>query len=191
MSYPKKPEKVVLVGMMGAGKSTVGRLLADRLGYAFVDLDDEVEALAGRSIPQIFDAGGETLFRELEAEATERQNGATATVLAVGGGWMARPELRDQWPGSVRVWLRVTPEEAWNRLSSDAAARPMLDPDQAGESLERLLAEREAAYELAEISVSAGDSSGRAAAEQTADLIVHLLPFAAHAALPHRPASGS
>ncbi len=191
MSYPKKPEKVVLVGMMGAGKSTVGRLLADRLGYAFVDLDDEVEALAGRSIPQIFDAGGETLFRELEAEATERQNGATATVLAVGGGWMARPELRDQWPGSVRVWLRVTPEEAWNRLSSDAAARPMLDPDQPGESLERLLAEREAAYELAEISVSAGDSSGRAVAEQTADLIVHLLPFAAHAALPHRPASGS
>ena len=163
MSYPKKPEKVVLVGMMGAGKSTVGRLLADRLGYAFVDLDDEVEALAGRSIPQIFDAGGETLFRELEAEATERQNGATATVLAVGGGWMARPELRDRWPSSVRVWLRVTPEEAWNRLSSDAAARPMLDPDHPEESLERLLAEREAAYELAEMSVSAGDSSGRAA----------------------------
>ncbi len=191
MSYPKKPEKVVLVGMMGAGKSTVGRLLADRLGYAFVDLDDEVEALAGRSIPQIFDAGGETLFRELEAEATERQNGATATVLAVGGGWMARPELRDLWPGSVRVWLRVTPEEAWSRLSSDAAARPMLDPDHPGESLERLLAERQAAYELAEISVTAGDSSGRATAEQTADLIVRLLPFADHAALPHRPALGS
>jgi len=189
VSYPKKPEKVVLVGIMGAGKSTVGRLLADRLGYAFVDLDDEVEALAGRSIPEIFD-GGEPLFRELEAEATERQDGAAGTVLAAGGGWMARPEMRDRWPGSVRVWLRVTPEEAWNRLSSDAAARPMLDPDRPRESLERLLAEREAAYELAEISVSAGDSSGGAAAEETADLIVQLLPFAAHSALPHGPASG-
>jgi len=104
---------------------------------------------------------------------------------------MARPELRDQWPGSVRVWLRVTPEEAWNRLSSDAAARPMLDPNHPGESLERLLAERPAAYELAEISVTAGDSSGRATAEQTADLIVRLLPFADYAALPHRPALGS
>ena len=191
MSSPKKPEKVVLVGIMGAGKSTVGRHLADRLGYAFVDLDDEVEALAGRSIPEIFDAGGETLFRELEAEATERQDEATGTVLAAGGGWMARPEIRDRWPGSVRVWLRVTPEEAWNRLSSDVAACPMLDPDRPRESLERLLAEREAAYELAEISVSASDLSGGATAEETADLIVQLLPFAAHSALPHGPASGS
>jgi shikimate kinase len=191
VSHPKKPEKVVLVGIMGAGKSTVGRLLADRLGYGFVDLDDEVEALAGRSIPEIFDAGGETLFRELEAEATERQDEATGTVLAAGGGWMARPEIRDRWPGSVRVWLRVMPEEAWNRLSSDAAARPLLGRDRPRESLELLLAEREAAYELAEISVSAGDSSGPAAAEETADLIVQLLPFAAHSALPHGPASGS
>ncbi len=191
MSNPKRPEKVVLVGLMGAGKSTVGRLLADRLGYAFVDLDDEVEALAGRSIVEIFDAGGETLFREIEAEATERQDEATGTVLATGGGWMARPELSDRWPGAVRVWLRVTPEEAWDRISSDPSARPMLDPSRPRESLERLLAEREAAYELAEISVAAGDSSGEAAAEETADLIVQLLPFADRSAPPHGPASGS
>jgi shikimate kinase len=191
VSHANTPEKVVLVGMMGAGKSTVGKLLADRLGYAFVDLDDEVEALSGGSIREIFDAGGETLFRELEAEATERQDGATGTVLAVGGGWMARSELRDRWPGSVRVWLRVTSEEAWDRLSGDATARPMLEPDHPRESLERLLAERSAAYELAEISVPAGGASGRAAAEETADLIVQLLPFAARAALPHERASGS
>jgi shikimate kinase len=191
MSHPTKPDKVVLVGMMGAGKSTVGKLLADRLGYDFVDLDAEVEALAGRSIPEIFDAGGETRFRELEEEATVRQDEAGGTVLAAGGGWMARPEIRDRWPGSVRVWLRVTPEESWNRLADDAAARPMLDPAHPTESLERLLAEREAAYALAEISVSAGDASGQAAAEETADLIVQLLPFAAHSALPHGTASGS
>jgi shikimate kinase len=191
VSSPAKPEKVILVGLMGAGKSTVGGLLADRLGYAFVDLDAEVEALAGRSIAEIFDAGGETLFRELEAEATERQDDATGTVLAAGGGWMVRPELRDRWPGSVRVWLRVTPEEAWDRLSGDAAARPMLDPGRPRESLERLLGERETAYEQAEISVAAGDSSGGAAAEETADLIVQLLPFAALSAPPHGPASGS
>lgn len=191
MSHPTKPEKIVLVGIMGAGKSTVGRLLADRLGYAFVDLDDEVEALAGRSIPEIFDAGGETLFRELEEEATALQDETTGAVLAVGGGWMARPEIRDRWPGSVRVWLRVTPEEAWHRLANDVDARPMLDPDRPTESLERLLAVREAAYARAEISVSAGDASGPAAAEETTDLIVQLLPFAAHSALPRGSASGS
>ena len=191
MSRPPKPEKIVLVGLMGAGKSTVGKLLADRVGYAFVDLDREVEALAGRSIPEIFDAGGEKLFRQLEEEATVRQDGATGAVLAAGGGWMARPEIRDRWPGSVRVWLRVTPEEAWNRLADDADARPMLDPDRPRESLARLLAERQAAYARAEISVSAGDVSGRAAPEETADLIVQLLPFASRSALPHESASGS
>jgi shikimate kinase len=191
MSHRTKPEKIVLVGLMGAGKSTVGKLLAERLGYDFVDLDAEVEAIAGRSIPEIFEAGGETRFRELEAQATRRQDGASRTVLAVGGGWMARPELRDRWPDSVRVWLRVTPEEAWNRLSGDAATRPMLDPDRPRESLERLLAEREAAYELAEISVSAGESSDREAAVQTADLIVQLLRFAGPPREPHGTASGS
>lgn len=191
MSQRTTPEKIVLVGLMGAGKSTVGKLLADRLGYAFVDLDAEVEALAGRSIPEIFEAGGEMRFRELEAQATQRQDEASGAVLAVGGGWMARPELRDRWPGSVRVWLRVSPQEAWNRLSGDAAPRPMLDPDRPQESLERLLAEREAAYELAEISVSAGGSSDRAGAARTADLIVQLLPFAADPAQPRGSASGS
>lgn len=191
MTYPVKPAKIVLVGIMGAGKSTVGRLLADRLGYDFVDLDEEVKALANRSIPDIFDAGGEALFRKLEAEATERQDGATRTVVAAGGGWMARPELRDRWPGSVRVWLRATAEEAWERLSADPASRPLLDPARPRESLDRLLTERAAAYELAEISISTRPSTGEAAAEETADLIVRLLPFASDRPSSQRPSSGS
>lgn len=177
--------------MMAAGKSTVGKVLAERLGLGFVDLDADVEALAGRSIPEIFEAGGEGAFRELEKEATERQDGTSGTVLATGGGWMVRPELRDRWPGSVRVWLRVTPDEAWSRLSEDIAGRPMLDPDHPRASFERLLAAREVAYEMAEISVPSGDSTGRAAAEETADLIVQLLPFAARTSPLHGPSSGS
>jgi shikimate kinase len=167
------PDKIVLVGIMGAGKSTVGRSLAERIGYAFVDLDEEVERETGRSIPQIFSELGESAFRQLEVSVSERQDAARRTVLAAGGGWMARPGLRDRWPDAVRVWLRVSPEEAWARISEAADDRPMLDPARPRETLQRLLAEREAEYEQAEISVP----TGGATVAETVDLILELIPF--------------
>ncbi len=165
------PEKIVLVGMMGAGKSTIGKLLAERIGYTFVDLDAEVERYEGRSVARIFAEDGERAFRQMEAAVAERHDAATGTVLAVGGGWMARPELRDRWPDSVRVWLRVSLEQAWERIGSDVTARPMLDPDRPRESLAHLLEDRAAAYERAEISVESGVS----APEEVAGLVVELL----------------
>lgn len=154
-SSPELPSRIVLVGFMAAGKSTVGRRLAERVGYRFVDLDEEVVRRAGRTIAAIFRRDGEPAFRRLEAEASRALDAQRAFVLAVGGGWMARPELRDRWPDAVRVWLRVGAAEAVARLEREGglASRPLLDPVDPERAARELLAERETAYAAAEISV--------------------------------------
>lgn len=138
---------------MAAGKTTVGRLLAERLGYEFVDLDREVERRAGRPVPEIFRDEGEAAFRSLEAEVTRLQDSVEPVVMAAGGGWMARPELRSRWPDAVRVWLRVSPGEAVVRLGDDLGSRPMLDPADPEASARTILEERAEAYGRAEIAV--------------------------------------
>ena len=138
---------------MASGKSTVGRALARVLHYRFVDLDREVERLAGRSIPEVFAAGGEAEFRALEARATAAVDDAEPVVVAAGGGWMDRPELRDRWPGAVRVWLRVSAAEAVRRLGPELTSRPMLDPEAPVASARRLLEARRASYARAELAV--------------------------------------
>lgn len=147
------PARVVLVGFMASGKSTVGRDLAGVLHYGFVDLDREVERIAGRSIPEVFAAAGEAEFRALEARATASVDDAAPVVVAAGGGWMDRPDLRDRWPDAVRVWLRVSATEAVRRLGPELGSRPMLDPEAPVASARRLLEAREEAYARAELSV--------------------------------------
>lgn len=169
------PDRIVLVGFMAAGKSTVGRLLARRLGYRFVDLDREVELRAGHPIPEIFRREGETRFRELEAEATtaldppaEGESAASdagGVVVAAGGGWMARPELRDRWPSALKVWLRVEPATVVRRVR-DVASRPMLDPRDPLGSARRLLAERREAYARADVAVGTDDLAPEEVAER-------------------------
>lgn len=144
---------VVLVGLSGAGKTHVGRLLAARLGWRFVDLDSEVARIAGRSIAEVFAEQGEPAFRELEARATRTAVVDSRTVVSTGGGWMARPELRETWPAALRVWLRVEPARAASRLAPERSTRPLLagpDPERA---LTQLLADRLPAFRLAEIEV--------------------------------------
>ncbi len=165
------PRRVVLVGFMAAGKSTVGRRLAERLGYSFVDLDEEVERLSKRTIPQRFDEGGEAAFRRMEATVTAALDETRDVVIAAGGGWMARPELRDRWPDAVRVWLRVGPQAAWERVAGDLVARPMLNSTDPEGSLRSLMRERAAAYELAELSVSTDGPTPEETAELVADLL--------------------
>jgi len=144
---------LVLVGLSGAGKTAVGRLLARRLRWRFLDLDSEVENLSGRSIAEIFATNGEQAFRDLEARVTESASIAGTTVVSTGGGWMARPELRDRWPGALRIWLSVEPASAVARLAEARSTRPLLaGPDPEAE-LTRLLAGRLPAYRLAEYSV--------------------------------------
>lgn len=152
-------ERIVLVGFMAAGKSTVGVLLAARLGRPFMDLDAEVERRAGRPVEEIFRQEGEDEFRRLEAEATRDLDDRSPVVVAAGGGWMARPELRDRWPEAVRVWLRVSPEEALRRIGDDVESRPMLDPSSPARSIRAIMERRRRDYARAELHVDTDDRS--------------------------------
>ena len=142
---------VVLVGMMGAGKSSVGRRLAVRLGVPFVDADVEIEKAAGMTISEIFAQKGEPTFRMLEHGLTEELRQLGGMVLAPGGGWVGRPDtvalIR---PPAKMIYLRIRPRTALARMGRSVASRPLLGrPDPVGE-LERLLRERRAAYESAD-----------------------------------------
>ncbi|MXX78438.1 MAG: AAA family ATPase [Gemmatimonadales bacterium] len=146
------PDKIWLVGLSGSGKSTIGPILARRLGYRFVDLDREIEARAGESISRMFRRRGEGEFRRLEAAAAARVAREEDVVVATGGGWMARRDIDRSSGGRVRVWLRVRPETAIHRLSREGADdRPLLTGPDPAAALATLLAAREGAYAEAEV----------------------------------------
>ncbi len=147
---PQTPERALrcaLVGMPGAGKSTVGRQLAQRMGVPFVDLDHHLEKQLGCSIRQFFEVEGEERFRTLESEAladiAQRPGGM---VLSTGGGAVLRPEnrqvLRDF--GNV-LYLRASPEEIFKRIRHDKT-RPLLQVAQPLERLRELYAQRDPLY---------------------------------------------
>jgi shikimate kinase len=153
--------QVVLVGPMGAGKSTVGRMLAARWGVEFRDTDDDVEQTEGRSIADIFVESGETHFRALEREAVARALAEHAGVLAVGGGAVMTPETRSLLAGHRVVFLRVGLSDAAARVGL-GASRPLLLGNVRG-TLKTLLDERTPVYEaVADRSV---DTGGRTPAE--------------------------
>ncbi len=164
--------RVVLVGLSGAGKSRVGRLLASRLEWPFLDLDDEVERRTGLTIEDIFRREGEESFRLREAQVTRQAEVATPAVIAAGGGWMARPELRERWPDAVRVWLDVKPETALARLGAERARRPLLEEADPLAALETMLSSRLPHYTLAEYRVATDGLEP----EEVVDEILSLLP---------------
>ena len=144
---------VVLVGPPGAGKSTVGRLAAERLGVAFRDTDADIEAQAGKAIPEIFFDDGEPAFRALEKEAVARALKEHTGVLSLGGGAVLDPETRERLKPHNVAFLAVGLSEATKRIGM-SAARPVLALNPRA-TLQVLLAERLPLYrEVASIEVS-------------------------------------
>jgi len=140
-------ENIFLIGPMGAGKSTVGRLLAEKLHYHFVDTDHEIEAKTGVTIPMIFDIEGEEGFRAREAQAIDELTQCSETVLATGGGAILRPENRMHLRSrGVVVYLKASVEALIARTQHDRN-RPLLQTENPAESIRQILEAREVYYE--------------------------------------------
>ena len=153
---------IVLVGMMGAGKTTVGRELAKRLGRRFVDSDHEIVARTGVAIPVIFDVEGEAGFRKREAEMIDALTRERDIVLATGGGVVLARENREILKSRCKVvYLDVPPLALWERTRHDRN-RPLLQVDDPQGRIETLFAERDPLYrEVAHVVVSGGRGSAK------------------------------
>ena len=165
---PDRPSRVVLVGFMGSGKTSVGRLLARRLGYVFEDMDRRIERRAGRTIAEIFRDEGEEAFRAMEHEEALALSRLRDRVVAAGGGAFARPETRALLQqGALTVWLRCDLERILTRVPADGS-RPL-----AGNRaiMRALLAEREPSYRMADVAVEASAGTPREVADRIIGLI--------------------
>ena len=148
---------VVLVGMMGAGKSTIGRRLSTRLGLPFLDADTEIETAAGMSIPDIFESRGEPDFRDGEARVIARLLDSGPAVLATGGGAFMRQETRDRIRDkAVSIWLKADIDIIMRRVKR-RSDRPLLRNADPEATVGRLISAREPVYQLADLTVWSRD----------------------------------
>ena len=161
-----------LVGMMGSGKTSTGRPLAERLGYGFVDADAVIEQAAGCSIPEIFERDGEAGFRSLESQVLSAISQRHSLVVATGGGVVTQPENWGWLHSGIVIWLDVVPDQLLHRLNADSTVRPLLQSTDPEASLNTLLNERRPLYSEADLTVVINDETP----EAVADGILQLLP---------------
>ncbi len=149
------PRVIALLGLRGAGKTTIGRRLARRLKCRFVELDHLIESRAGLTLGEIFSLHGEEYYRRLEDEAlTELLASRQPMVLAVGGGLVTSPQTYDRLlRQATTVWLKARTADYWNRVIRQGDRRPMSQHPQAREALRQLAARREPLYARAEVTV--------------------------------------
>ncbi len=165
--------RIVLVGFMAAGKTTIAPILAHALGWRVLDVDAEIVARSGRSIAEIFRDDGEPAFRALEIELTGELSSGDPVVIATGGGWITSPANRAIGAdlASRVIWLRVSIDEALRRAQGDVAERPLLGSPSARKNAHRLLAEREPLYASADHVI---DVDGRTADAVLDDILTWL-----------------
>jgi XRE family aerobic/anaerobic benzoate catabolism transcriptional regulator len=166
-----RASRVALIGLRGAGKSTLGKAAATRMGVPFVELNDAIEAESGLSIPEVFSLYGDTGYRRLEKRCIEAVMAEhERVILAVGGGIVGEAGNYDLLLGGFHtVWLRASPEEHMARVRAQGDERPMAGNPQAMEELRRILEARDRLYAQADAQLS---TSGKTAEESTASLAV-------------------
>lgn len=153
---------------MGSGKSAVGRRLSRMLGWRFLDMDTELEGETGRPVPELLRELGEPEFRRLEHQTARRLLEEDRAVVASGGGWPCAPgRMEELGPGTLSVWLLVSPEASMDRLSRSRTPRPMLEVDDPLARARSLLARREPFYRMAHWHVR---TDGRTSASVARDL---------------------
>ena len=164
-----------LVGMMGSGKTSTGRPLAERLGYGFVDADAVIEQAAGCSIPEIFDRDGEVGFRSLESQVLSAISQRHSLVVATGGGVVTQPENWGMLHSGIVIWLDVVPDQLLQRLNADSTVRPLLQTADPEAALNALLNERRPLYAEADLTVVINDETPEAVADGILQLVPSLL----------------
>ncbi|MFC2071894.1 shikimate kinase [Chloroflexota bacterium] len=161
-------KNIALIGFMGAGKTAVGQLLAEKLGMEFIELDSLIEQKAGKSIPEIFQQDGEIAFRELEIGITKEVAGRKNAVIACGGGLVLNKinidRLRKE---GIIVYLTASPRVILRRVSSEEGQRPLLEVDNPTLTIRELLRFRKPFYErAADITIDTSKLDIGAVAEQ-------------------------
>ncbi|MBD5633712.1 MAG: helix-turn-helix transcriptional regulator [Candidatus Eremiobacteraeota bacterium] len=173
----ERRERIALIGLRGAGKSTLGALLATRLERPFIELDREIEAASGASLSEIFDLYGQGGFRRLERRALKAVlGGHPRFVLATSGSIVSEPEtFAELLLGCYTVWIRAEPAEHMQRVIAQGDLRPMADNGEAMADLERILAGRELLYRKADAEI---DTAGRDVDETLDELLRLVRPSA-------------
>jgi shikimate kinase len=171
---------IVFVGMMGVGKSSVGRRLAARLSIPFVDADTEIEKAAGMSIADIFDRHGEPDFRKGEARVIARLLDGGAQVLATGGGAFMNADTRNAISTKgISIWLKAEPDVLLRRISKRKNERPLLQTADPAATLRALLAEREPVYAQADLTVQSREVAHEAMVADVMTALAKVLGTAA------------
>ena len=166
-----KHRNIFLVGFMGAGKSTVGKILADKIGYEFLDEDKVIEDRAGTTIAEIFAEQGEPYFRDMESETTESLASGDKQVIATGGGVVQRDRNWDAMKSNgITIYLKASVETIWERIEDDTT-RPLLQVENPVETARELLSKRTPMYEKADIIVLTDNLTLEQAADEILDLL--------------------
>lgn len=170
----ERPLLIALLGMRGAGKSTLGAAAAEALGLPFVELDDRIEAAAGLSLGELFALHGEPFVRRLEGKCLEELvKAGQPAVVALTGGVVANPDaLRLLSRHALTVWLKATPEDHMQRVLDQGDRRPMAESEDAMSELRALLAAREPHYRKADVQLDTSDQAGK---DQAAEALVAAL----------------
>lgn len=164
-------KNIVLIGFMGTGKTTIGRLLAERLDRSFIDTDAVIEEITGKTIPQIFARDGVTRFRSEEALLVKKLAGRDSLVIATGGGMVLNPEnVRLLKENGILIALTAEPEVIYQRVRN-VKSRPLLVKSNQREAIDSLLKEREGSYNIAACTID----TGRCTQEKAVDDIIRFL----------------